>query len=59
MKIEIMFHSSCTPKRIKKVKSVYTKGECLCVQTKDGLITRYPLSNIFSECHFHKKHWGS
>lgn len=59
MKAEIIFHTSSTPKIVKKVHAIYTKGELLCVQMKDGLIVKYPLLNVFSVAHYHGKHLGS
>jgi len=59
MKVEIIFHTSSTPKIIKKVSSIYTKGQLLCVQYKSGLISKYPLLNIFSVSHWHGKHLGT
>ena len=56
---EIIFHSSSSPKNIKNIKSLYTKGQLLCIQLEDGLIIKYPLINIFSICHKHGKHLGS
>lgn len=59
MKVEIIFHSSSTPKIVKRVYAVYTKGALLCVQRRDGLIIKYPLENVFSVAHKHGKHAGS
>ncbi|KKM69375.1 hypothetical protein LCGC14_1451450 [marine sediment metagenome] len=59
MKVEIIFHSSSTPKKIKDVESIYTKGALLCVQLDDGLIIKYPLLNIFSVAHYHGTHLGT
>jgi hypothetical protein len=59
MVIEIVFNSSSTPKKCKKVIAVYTKGALLCVQYKDGLIMKYPLCNVFSIGGYHKSHLGS
>ncbi len=56
---EIIFHSSSSPKNIKNIKSLYTKGQLLCIQLENGLIIKYPLINIFSICHKHGKHLGS
>ena len=58
MKIEIIFQSSSTPKKC-NVEAFYTKGDFFCTQYKDGLIVRYPLSNIFSVASYHGNHWGS
>lgn len=59
MKIEIIFHTSSTPKRIKKVYAVYTKGGLLCIQMNNGQIQKYPLVNVFSIVHKHGKHAGT
>ena len=59
MKVEIMFHTTSTPKKCKKVEAVYTKGGLLCVQFKTGLIMKYPLCNVFSIANYHKPHLGS
>jgi hypothetical protein len=59
MEVEIIFHSSSTPKRIKNAKQLYTKGEMLCIQLDDGWIVRYPLVNIFSVANKHEKHIGT
>ena len=59
MEIEIIFHSASTPKKIKAVDSLYTKGALLCVQLESGLIIKYPLLNIFSVCHQHGPHLGA
>ncbi len=58
MKIEIIFHSSSTPKEC-DVEKIYTKGDFLCTQYEDGLIVKYPLCNIFSVAHYHGEHWGT
>lgn len=58
MEIEIIFHSSSTPKRVEDVSSLYTKGDLLCVRVGD-FIYKYPLVNVFSVCHKHGPHWGS
>ena len=63
MKIEIIFHSSSTPKQIKKVKAIYTKGGFCCVQVgrkrKADMLQKYPMENVFSVCHKHGFHWGT
>lgn len=59
MEIEIIFHSSSTPKKCIGVVAVYTKGDLLCVEYKDGLIMKYPLLNVFSIGSYHKNHLGS
>jgi len=42
-----------------RVDDLYTKGGFLCLQCPDGLIVRYPMTNIFSVCSHHKTHRGS
>ncbi len=59
MKIEIIFHSSSTPKKCKDVEAVYTKGGLLCIQYANHLIVKYPLCNVFSVAHNHGPHLGS
>ena len=59
MKVEIMFHTSSTPKTIRHVYAVFTKGGLLCVQTKDGWLQKYPLVNVFSVVHRHRPHAGT
>lgn len=59
MKVEIIFHTSSTPKVHKKAYAVYTKGALLCVQLDDGMIMKYPLCNVFSVSHKHGHHLGS
>ena len=59
MEAEIIFHSSSTPKKLKGIHALYTKGGLLCVQMEDGLIIKYPLMNIFSVAHYHGKHLGT
>ena len=56
--VEILFHTSSSPKRIKAV-AVYTKDALLCIQRKDGLILKYPLLNVFQVAHKHGAHAGS
>ena len=58
MKIEIIFHSSSTPKKC-EVEQIYTKGDFLCTGYKDELIVKYPLCNIFSVAHYHGPHLGT
>jgi len=41
------------------VDTVYTKGDLLCIQYKDGMIVKYPLRNVFSVAGMHGSHWGS
>ena len=57
--IEIIFHTSSAPKRCSDVDAVYTKAGLLCVQHEDGMIVKYPLSNVFSVAGPHGPHWGS
>lgn len=59
MKVEIIFHTSSTPKKCNDVEAVYTKGGLLVVQHKDGLIMKYPLCNVFSIAGHHGKHLGT
>jgi len=59
MKVEVLFHSSSTPKIIKDAVSVYTKGLFVCVQKKSGLILKWPESNVFQVAHMHGMHEGS
>ena len=59
MKVEILFHTSSTPKKCNDVDGVYTKDSLLCVQYTDGLIVKYPLCNIFSVAHYHGPHLGT
>lgn len=59
MEIEIIFHSSSTPKKCDKVEAVYTKGGFCCVQYEDRLLVKYPLCNIFSVACIHQPHLGS
>jgi len=59
MEIEIIFHTTSTPKVCKDVEAVYTKGQLLCVQYRDRLIVKYPLCNVFSIAHYHGSHLGS
>ena len=59
MKIEILFHTSSTPKICRGVVAVYTKGALLCIQYKSRLIVKYPLCNIFSVAHKHGHHLGT
>ena len=59
MEIEIIFHSSSTPKRVKNATQLYTKGEMICVQQEDGWIVRYPLLNVFSVASKHQNHIGT
>lgn len=59
MEVEIIFNLSCKPKRCKNVDDIYTKGDLLCIQYKDGLIMRYPLINVFSIATYHQPHLGT
>lgn len=56
--VEILFHTSSSPKRVMAV-AVYTKDALLCVQRADGLILKYPLLNVFHVARFHGEHAGS
>jgi hypothetical protein len=60
MKVEIIFHTSSTPKQLEAV-AVYTKGGLLCVELDDEshTIIKYPLCNIFSVAHEHGDHMGT
>ena len=59
MIVEIIFHTSSTPKKI-DAYAVYTKGGLLCVQErKSDLIHKFPLCNVFSVVHKHKRHKGT
>lgn len=59
MRVEILFHTSSTPKVFGNCYAVYTKGDLLCVQLDDGMICKYPLINVFSVCHMHGHHDGT
>lgn len=60
MKVEIIFHSSSTPKQM-EAAAVYTKGSLLCVELddEDHTIVKYPLCNVFSIAHAHGHHMGT
>jgi hypothetical protein len=58
MDIQILFHTSSTPKEMKDVEAVYTKGDLLCVRQGEW-IYKWPLANIFQIAHKHGPHWGS
>ena len=63
MDIEILFHSSSTPKNVSG-RAVYTKGQLLCIecepdQNGDILILKYPLLNVFCVSHIHGRHKGT
>ncbi len=58
MKVEILFHTSSTPKTMDDVLAIYTKGGLLCIQRSKYLIERYPLCNVFSVTNFHQPHLG-
>lgn len=58
MQVDIVFKTSSTPKVVDG-DAVYTKGALLCVETRDGLILKYPLCNVFSVTHDHQPHRGS
>ena len=59
MKVEIIFHTSSTPKIFENAKAVYTKGELLCISYGEDEIIKYPLLNIFSVYSHHVSHGGS
>lgn len=59
MTVEVIFHTSSTPKKHKKVYAVYTKDGLLCLQMNNGYIYKYPLCNVFSIVHKHGKHKGT
>jgi hypothetical protein len=59
MTIEIFFHTTSTPKEIKNVDAIYSKGALLCVQLHNRQIQAYPFCNIFSVCYEHQAHTGS
>lgn len=56
--IEILFHTSSSPKRF-NVVALYTKDALLCCQKPDGMIIKYPLCNIFQVAHMHGVHINS
>lgn len=59
MEVEILFHSSSTPKII-EATAVYTKGALLCIELADSnVIIKYPLVNVFSVAHEHGFHLGT
>jgi hypothetical protein len=59
MEVEILFHTSSTPK-IVDACAVYTKGGLLCVELADNkTILKYPLCNIFQVAHDHGFHKGT
>ena len=57
--LQIIFHSSSTPKVCPDVDAHYTKGGMFCVQYSSGLIVAYPLANLFSVAYWHGQHLGS
>lgn len=59
MRVEILFHTSSTPKVMDNVYAVYTKDALCCLQLEDGMIIKYPLCNIFSIAHPHGPHLGT
>ncbi len=59
MRVEVLFHSSSTPKVFEDAKAVYTKGELLCIAYGEDDIVKYPLLNIFSVYSKHHYHGGS
>ncbi len=58
-RVEILFHTSSSPKVIENALAVYTKDALLCIQLTDDMIIKYPLMNVFSVCHKHGEHWGA
>lgn len=58
MDIQVLFNTSSTPKEMKDVSAVYTKGDLLCVRQGEW-IYKWPLMNIFQIAHKHGPHWGS
>jgi len=59
MRVEIIFHTSSTPKVFEDAKAVYTKGELLCISYGVDDLIKYPLANIFSVYSKHHYHGGS
>lgn len=59
MRVDIIFQTSSTPKVITDAVAVYTKGAGLMVELESGLITGYPLCNVFSWAYEHQPHRGS
>lgn len=59
MNVEVIFHTSSSPKKHTDVDAIYTKGDFLCIQLKDGLIMRYPMINVFSVASKHHRHLGT
>jgi len=63
VKVEILFHTSSTPKVI-DAYAVYTKDGLCCIECMPGrnkktLIIKYPLCNIFSITSEHQYHRGT
>jgi hypothetical protein len=59
MRVEILFHTSSTPKVV-EAQAVYTKGALLCIELDDNkTILKYPLCNVFSVAHEHGDHMGT
>ncbi len=56
--IEILFHTSSSPKRFMVIAN-YTKDGLLCCQRADGMIIKYPLLNVFQISHMHGEHCNS
>lgn len=64
MKIQVLFHTSSSPKVVRHVTAVYVKAGLVCVELKPDakgrvLILKWPVCNIFQIAHHHGKHWGS
>lgn len=58
VKYQIIFISSSTPKEIEAIR-FYTKADFACFMLEDGIIIRYPISNIFQVSNKHYPHIGS
>ena len=59
MEVEILFHTSSTPK-IVEASTVYTKGGLLCIElSNENTILKYPLCNVFQVAHSHGYHKGT
>ncbi len=65
MWVEIIFHSSGTPKRHEDVVKSYVKGGCLLLELEEHdadenpVIIAYPLVNVFSYAKPHLRHVGT
>ena len=58
--IEVLFEPASAPKRYQNVKSVYTKGQLICVSFTDSdLLLKWPLYKIFQIASLHQPHQGS